>query len=144
MKEKFKRIYMKNAHVFSELSMSRRLKVGAVVVKDDNIIAWGYNGTPAGWDNNCEDEFLNEDGSVSLVTKVEVLHAEMNSLMKLARSHESGLNATLFCTHSPCVECAKGIYQAGIKEVYYESDYRSTDGVDFLVKCGIKVEKIST
>ena len=137
------------AYRFAELSHARRLHVGAIIVKDDRIISIGYNGMPAGWDNDCEDEtvelYSGYEGAIHrtvLKTKPEVLHAEMNSLMKLAKSNDSGNQACMFVTHSPCLECAKGIYQAGINEVYYQHDYRSTDGLDFLKKCGIKIEKI--
>lgn len=135
----------------AKLSHARRLQVGAVIVKDDSVISYGYNGTPAGWDNNCEDELVEYVSSgygmamreeKYLKTKPEVLHAEMNALMKLAKSSGSGKDATLFITHAPCIECAKGMYQAGITEVYYEEDYRDTIGIDFLKKCGIKIEKI--
>lgn len=142
MKEKFKQAYMQTARTFAELSSARRLKVGAIVVKEDRIISIGYNGMPAGWDNNCEEETRYEDGGIILKTKPEVLHAEMNSLMKLAKSNESGDHASIFVTHAPCIECAKGIYQAGIKEVFYQIDYRSAAGIDFLKKCDIKVERI--
>lgn len=138
MKEKFKRAYMQTAQTFAELSSAQRLHVGAIVVKDDRIISIGYNGMPSGWSNICED--TQEDGS--LKTKPEVLHAEMNSLMKLAKSTESGDRASMFVTHAPCIECAKSIYQAGIKEVFYKEEYRSTSGIEFLKKCGITVEKI--
>jgi dCMP deaminase len=143
MKTKFKQAYMKTAQTFAELSHARRLQVGCIIVKDDRIISIGYNGMPAGWDNNCEHEMKWPNGEIRfLQTKDEVLHAEMNSLMKLAKSNDSGDRASMFVTHSPCLECAKGIYQAGIIEVYYQVDYRSTDGIDFLKKCGIKIEKI--
>lgn len=142
MKEKFINLYMDFARRVAEMSSATRLKVGAVVVKDDTVISYGYNGTPAGWDNNCEDIVQLSDDTVELKTKPEVLHAEMNALMKLARGHQSGLQASLFLTHSPCIECAKGIYQAGIKEVFYADDYRSDDGVYFLKKCGVKINKI--
>ena len=138
MKEKFKRAYMQTARTFAELSSAQRLHVGAIIVKDDRIISIGYNGMPSGWSNVCED--VTEDGT--LKTKPEVLHAEMNSLMKLAKSNDSGNQASMFVTHSPCLECAKGIYQAGIAEVYYGEEYRSADGIEFLKKCGIKIEKI--
>lgn len=138
MKEKFKQAYMQTAKTFAELSHARRLKVGAIIVKDDRIISIGYNGMPAGWSNVCEDVL--EDGS--LQTKPEVLHAEMNALMKLAKSTESGNQASLFVTHAPCIECAKGIYQAGIREVFYMYDYRSDDGLRFLKKSNITVEKL--
>ena len=139
MKDKLKQAYIKTAKTFAELSHAQRLHVGAIVVKDDRIISIGYNGTPKGWSNECE--IIQEDGT--LKTKPEVLHAEMNALMKLARSTESGLDSSMFITHSPCIDCAKGIYQAGIKEVYYETDYRDSVGVDFLQKCGVLVEKIN-
>jgi dCMP deaminase len=143
MKAKFKHAFMKTAYVFAELSSAVKLKVGAVVVKDDRIISLGYNGTPTGWDNTCELEIINfQDGSVQLKTKSEVIHAEMNALMKLASSSESGKGAAIFITHSPCMECAKGIYQTGITEVYYTEAYRNVDGIEFLQKCGITVEKL--
>jgi len=131
----------------AQLSYARRLQVGAVIVKDDCVISYGYNGTPAGWDNNCEDEIPVSpceelENTYTLKTRPEVLHAEMNALMKLAKTNGSGNNASLFVTHAPCLECAKGIYQAGIAEVYYGEDYRSEDGVYFLNKCGIKIQKV--
>lgn len=166
---KFKHIqaHIKAAHIYAQCSTATRLKVGALIVKDDRIISIGYNGMPAGWDNNCEywekivswenpdtvDHYLQtgwefheeEDGGHCLrrlKTRPEVLHAEMNALMKLARSNESGDNAALFVTHSPCIDCAKGIYQAGIKQVYYATDYRDNTGINFLRKCGVTVERI--
>ena len=158
MKQKFINAYMKVAKTFADLSYARRLHVGAIVVKDDRIISIGFNGMPSGWDNDCEnieytyDERDTVDGGWTynkdnkqwsrLKTKPEVLHAEMNALMKLAKSNESGLDSSIFITHSPCLDCAKGIYQAGIKEVYYSTDYRSTDGIDFLNKCGITVTRV--
>jgi dCMP deaminase len=144
MKEKFKRAYMQTAQTFAKLSSARRLHVGAIVVKDDRIISIGYNGMPAGWDNNCEDETLYEDGGVILKTKPEVLHAETNAIAKLARSNESGLGADIFVTHAPCLDCAKLIYQSGIRAVYYGEDYRDTTGVEFLVKSGVAIEKLQT
>ena len=126
----------------AELSHARRLHVGAIVVKDDRIISIGYNGMPAGWDNNCEDEIWDKTGDYELKTKPEVLHAERNALDKLAKGNEGGLGSTMFITHSPCLECAKSIYGAGIIKVYYDNDYRSTDGIDFLNKCGVAVEKV--
>lgn len=139
MKEKFKRAYMKTAQTFAELSSAQRLHVGAIVVKDDRIISIGYNGMPAGWSNVCED--VTEDGS--LKTKPEVLHAETNAIAKLARSNESGSGADLFVTHSPCLECAKLIYQAGIKNVYYANNYRDDAGIKFLNKSGVNVEELT-
>ncbi len=131
--------HMKAAHIYEECSNAVRLKVGALVVKDDRIISIGYNGMPAGWDNNCEYEVDNE-----LKTKPEVLHAEMNAISKLAKSTESGDQATIFITHSPCLDCAKMIYQSGITKVYYATGYRDTSGIDFLTKCGITVGQIDS
>lgn len=136
---------MKIAAETAKLSYARRLQVGAIVVKDDRIISIGYNGMPANWDNDCEFEYVNPQTKVSeLVTRKEVLHAETNALMKLARSTESGDKASLFVTHMPCIDCAKMIYQSGINTVYYRDSYRTTDGVDFLKKSGVKVEQINT
>jgi len=137
VKPKFVELYSDIAERVSKLSSARRLQVGAIVVRDDRIISIGYNGMPAGWDNNCE--HLQEDGT--LKTRPEVLHAEMNALIKLARSYESGLGADLFITHSPCMECAKGIYQAGINRVYYGTQYRSREGIQFLKQSNIEVIK---
>jgi dCMP deaminase len=145
VKEKFVNAYMKVAETFAELSSARRLHVGAIIVKDDRIISIGYNGMPSGWDNNCEDEIVESysgyEGSV-LKTKPEVLHAETNAIAKLAKSTESGDGATLFVTHAPCMDCAKLVYQSGISSVYYRNTYRSEDGLTFLNKAGIKVNKV--
>jgi dCMP deaminase len=169
MKQKMIDAYMKTAAIFAELSHAKRLHVGAIVVKDDRIISIGYNGMPAGWDNNCEDKefmdrgaggWLNPDeieerwpfvetsdeddsyiGRYKLKTKPEVLHAETNAIAKLARSSESGIGADLFVTHSPCLDCAKLIYQSGIKRVWFSEAYRNTDGVEFLKKSGVEVEQ---
>jgi dCMP deaminase len=134
MKQKFINAYMKVAETFANLSSAKRLQVGAIVVKDDRIISIGYNGMPSGWDNCCEDEHNK--------TKPEVLHAEANAITKLAKSNESGNGATLFCTHQPCIDCAKLIYQSGIKEIYFRDEYRSTDGVKFLEKSGVEVKHL--
>ena len=143
MKKKFVEAYMDVAERFSKLSSARRLNVGAIVVKDDRIISIGYNGMPSGWDNNCEDVIgQDEVGALILKSKPEVLHAESNAIAKLAKSNESGEGATIFITHSPCIECAKLIYQSGITGVYYREFYRSLDGVNFLKRSGIKVERI--
>jgi dCMP deaminase len=153
MKEKFKRAYMETAQTFAKLSSARRLKVGAIVVKDDRIISIGYNGMPAGWDNNCEDEIfetVTEDTGKATITttrkvlktKPEVLHAESNAIAKLAKSGESGLGATIFITHSPCLECAKLIYQSGINKIYYGSDYRDSTGLKFLESSGVGIEQM--
>jgi len=143
MKHKYIKAYMDVAKRFSKLSSAQRLQVGAIAVKDDRIISIGYNGMPSGWDNCCEDEVI-ENGWPGLKTKPEVLHAEMNCLMKLAKSTESGESAVMFITHTPCIDCAKGIYQAGIKEVYYDREYRDSAGVDFLEKSGIPALNITT
>ena len=123
---------------FAQESSARRLQVGSIVVKDDRIISIGYNGTPPGWDNNCEIEL--EDGT--LKTKDEVVHAEQNAIAKLAKYGESASGASMFVTHAPCVECAKNIYVSGIIEVFYEQDYRSRDGLEFLEKSGVRVVKL--
>jgi dCMP deaminase len=150
MKQKFIDAYMDTAKRFAELSTAVKLKVGAIVVKDDRIVSIGYNGTPAGWSNDCEyavldgpdKPLLDEHGVPVLKTKPEVLHAEANALTKLAKSTESGEGATLFCTHSPCIHCAKLIAQSGIKEVYYDTEYRSDEGLKFLEKFGVIVKKL--
>jgi len=129
--------HLEVAEVYSRLSKARRLKVGAVIVKENRVISIGYNGTPAGWDNNCEKE-VNGD----LETKAEVIHAEANAIAKLARSNEAGLDSTMYITHAPCFECAKLIYTAGIKRVYFRNHYRSNDGIDFLEKTKIEVIKL--
>jgi len=142
MKEKFLQAYMDVADRFAKLSHARRLHVGAIVVKDDRIISIGYNGMPAGWDNNCEDIIQHSDDTTSLKTKPEVLHAETNAIAKLARSSDSGLDADLFVTHSPCLDCAKLIYQSGIRRVYYGENYRDDSGINFLEKSGVEVKQI--
>jgi len=126
----------------AELSHARRLHVGAVIVKDDTVISYGYNGMPAGWDNNCEYEHytLGNPNDYELKTRPEVLHAESNAIAKLAKSTNSGLGAELFVTHSPCLECAKLIYQSGIRRVYFSENYRDDSGVKFLEKSGIEVK----
>ena len=153
MKQKWIDAFMDTAERFAQLSSAKRLQVGAVVVKDNRIISIGYNGMPAGWTNECEKrvytltqpaEFLDEDGSsYNVVTKDEVIHAEANAILKLARDGESGNGSSLFCTHAPCIHCAKLVHGAGIKKVYYRHSYRDTIGLDFLEKCNIEVEKIS-
>jgi dCMP deaminase len=142
VKLKLKEAYMKTAETFAELSHARRLHVGAIVVKDDRIISIGYNGMPAGWDNNCEDTIQHSDDTVTLKSKPEVLHAETNAIAKLAKSTESGDRAVLFVTHSPCLDCAKLIFQSGIRSVFYRNSYRSTDGTTFLEKSGVTVEQV--
>jgi len=137
MKQKLINAYMKTAHAFAECSTAQRLKVGAIIVKNDRIISIGYNGTPSGWSNECEHLVEGE-----LVTKPEVMHAESNAITKLARSAESGQGSTMFCTHAPCVECAKLILQSGITEVHFETEYRTNEGLRLLKKAGVKIHKI--
>jgi dCMP deaminase len=144
MKNKFIKLYSDIALRVSELSHARRLQVGAIVVKDDRIISIGYNGMPAGWDNNCEDEIRYPDAhGVTLKTKPEALHAESNAISKLARSTESGLGGELFITHSPCLQCAKLILQSGICRVYFGKQYRDDLGVEFLKKSGVEVHQVT-
>ena len=131
----------------AQLSHARRLQVGAVIVKDDSVISYGYNGMPAGWGNNCEDEVIVEQDEKfirTLKTKPEVLHAESNAIAKLAKSNNSGLNADLFVTHMPCLNCAKLIYQSGIRRVYFGANYRDDAGVKFLESSGVVVTKYET
>jgi dCMP deaminase len=151
MKPKLAEAYMKTAETFAELSHARRLHVGAIIVKDDRIISIGYNGMPAGWDNNCETTVTNVVGvapdghdlvELTLKTRPEVLHAETNAIAKLAKSTESGDGAILFVTHMPCLDCAKLIFQSGIRSVFYRDSYRSSDGVSFLEQSGVEVKQI--
>ena len=142
MKQKWIDAFMDTAERFAQLSSAKRLKVGAVVVKDNRIISIGYNGTPAGWTNDCEEYVTLSDDTVINRTKDEVIHAEANAIAKLARDGESGLGTDLFCTHAPCIQCAKIIYGAGVKKVYYHDTYRDTYGLDFLQKCGIEIQQI--
>ena len=151
----------------SQLSHAIRLQVGAVIVKDNRILSYGYNGMPAGWDNNCEDkvwdkgaggwlspeeieeqypfegwhEGAQHDVRYGLKTKPEVLHAESNAIAKVSGSTESSQDATMFCTHAPCLQCAKLIYQSGIKNLYYRDTYRDNNGVEFLKKSGVDVSE---
>ena len=142
MKQKWINAFMDTAERFAQLSSAKRLKVGACVVKDNRIISIGYNGMPSGWDNTCEEVIeIHEDGGVITKTKDEVIHAEANAISKLAKSGDSGNGADLFCTHAPCIQCAKIIYGAGIKKVYYRNSYRDNVGLQFLEKCGIDIEK---
>jgi dCMP deaminase len=142
MKQKWIDAFMDTAERFARLSSAKRLQVGAVVVKDNRIISIGYNGMPSGWTNECEEIVeTHEDGGVVTKTKDEVIHAEANAISKLAKSGDSGDNADLFCTHAPCVHCAKMIYGAGIKKVFYRNSYRDDLGLQFLQKCGIDIEK---
>ncbi len=131
---KFDDKYMRMAEIWAENSYCKRRKVGALLVKDRMIISDGYNGTPAGFENVCEDE--------NGVTKAYVLHAEANAISKVAQSGNSSLGATLYVTASPCIECAKMIIQAGIKRVVYKDEYRLTDGVELLHRAGVETEKL--
>ena len=131
--KKFDRSYLEMAAVWAKNSYCQRRQVGAILVKDRMIISDGYNGTPSGFENVCEDE--------NGVTKPYVLHAEANAITKVAKSSNSSLGATLYVTASPCVECAKLIIQAGITRVVYSEEYRITDGVDLLRRAGIQGEK---
>jgi dCMP deaminase len=170
MKAKFQKLYNNIAHEVAKMSHARRLQVGAVIVKDDRVISMGYNGMPAGWDNNCEDkEFMSGDAGgwldpeeieeqwpfeeeehgpyyeynrrYRLKTKPEVLHAESNAIAKLAKSNDSGDGADIFVTHAPCMECAKLIFQSGIRRVYFNQNYRDDSGIKFLKQSGVEVIK---
>lgn len=143
MKPKFVSAFMDVAKRFAQLSSAKRLQVGAIIVKDDRIISIGYNGMPSGWDNNCENVIgYHSENEPVLKTKPEVLHAETNAIAKLAKSSESGDGADLFLTHAPCMDCAKLIYQSGIKRVYFGKQYRDLSGLDFLKRSGITVEQV--
>ena len=134
---------MKAAQVYAELSTAERLQVGCVIVKDNTIIGIGYNGMPSGWDNVCEEiKHTDFTGTIVKKSKPEVLHAETNAIAKVSRSSNSTDNADLFVTHAPCLECAKLIYQSGIKSVFYRDTYRSEEGIKFLQKCNVEVKQI--
>ena len=130
---KFDEIYLEMARIWAKNSYCKRRQVGALIVKDRMIISDGYNGTPSGFENVCEDE--------NGVTKPYVLHAEANAISKVAKSGNSSQGATLYITDSPCMECAKLIIQAGIKRVVYADEYRLTDGIDLLRRAGIECIK---
>lgn len=131
---KFDDKYLQMAAVWAKNSYCKRRQVGALLVKDKMIISDGYNGTPSGFENVCEDE--------NGVTKPYVLHAEANAISKVAKSGNSSAGATLYITASPCIECAKLIIQAGITRVVYKDEYRLLDGVELLKRAGIEVEKV--
>ena len=164
---------MKVAELTSTLSYAKRLQVGAVIVDGNKILATGYNGMPSGWDNNCESfEYMSIDAGgwldpeeiyerwpfveddmdpdlgyarrYRLKTKDEVLHAETNAIAKVSASTESSEGATMFCTHAPCINCAKLIYQSGINSLYYRDTYRDIAGIEFLEKSGVSVTKYKT
>ena len=131
---KFDAKYLRMAKIWATNSYCKRRQVGALLVKDNMIISDGYNGTPAGFENVCEDE--------NGVTKPYVLHAEANALTKVAKSGNSAAGATLYVTASPCMECSKLIIQSGIKRVVYSDEYRLDDGIKLLTRAGIEVEKL--
>ena len=164
---------MKVAELTSTLSYAKRLQVGAVIVNGNKILATGYNGMPSGWDNNCESfEYMSVDAGgwlspeeiyeqwpfveddmdpdlgyarrYRLKTKDEVLHAETNAIAKVSSSTESSEGATMFCTHAPCINCAKLIYQSGINSLFYRDTYRDTAGIEFLESSGVSVTKYKT
>lgn len=139
--------HMGAAKVYAKLSRAKRLKVGAVIVRDERIISVGYNGTPSGRDNNCEFpieklNLLDQVESIEWFTKQEVCHAEMNAIMFAAKNGTATDGCDLYITHSPCFECAKMIIQSGIKRVFYETDYRDTDSIDFLLDTNVEVIKL--
>ena len=168
MKVKFQKLYNNIAREVAKMSHARRLQVGAVIVKDDRVISMGYNGMPAGWDNDCElREYMSRDAGgwlspveimenwpyqedetsfqlerrYRLKTRPEVLHAESNAIAKLAKSNDSGDGADIFVTHAPCMECSKLIFQSGIRRVYFSQDYRDDSGIKFLKQSGVEVIK---
>jgi dCMP deaminase len=165
---KYQRLYIDLAQRIAQMSHAKRLQVGAVAVKGEKILATGWNGMPTGWDNTCEyREYMKADAGgwlgveeilemwpyiderdpqrrYNLKTRDEVLHAEANLLTKMARSTESCEGADLYITHAPCIHCAKLIYQCGIARVFYLNDYRSDDGIKFLVQCSVTVHKLAT
>ncbi|MEQ3661240.1 MAG: dCMP deaminase family protein [Flavobacterium sp.] len=134
-KTKYDKAYLRIAKEWGQLSYCKRKQVGAIIVKDRMIISDGYNGTPSGFENCCEDE--------DNLTKWYVLHAEANAISKVARSTQSCENATLYITLSPCKDCSKLIHQSGIKRVVYHEEYKDTSGVDFLKKAGVEVQLLS-
>ncbi len=133
-KTKFDHSYIEMAHVWAKNSYCKRRQVGALIVKDRMIISDGYNGTPSGFENVCEEE--------NNTTKPYVLHAEANAITKVAKSNNSSEGATLYITDSPCMECAKLIIQSGIVRVVYDKMYRITDGLNLLERAGVKVEQL--
>lgn len=161
MNKRLTDFFMNIAHQCATMSRATRAKVGCLVVKNNNIISFSWNGTPAGWDNECEYKdyvqdnsnwrsfeelalaypYFDDIGRYRLTTKPEVMHAERNALDKITKSHENSDGATLFVTLSPCIECAKSIYTTGIKKVVYGEKYRNTDGLDYLTKAGVEIEQ---
>jgi dCMP deaminase len=161
MKQKFIDYYMDVAERTSKLSTAIRRQVGAVIVKENRILSYGYNGMPTGWTNECEykeympgdnwngqlypleeyDPIVESNRRYRLVTKDEVLHAEMNAISKVSGSTESSESATLFVTTAPCIHCAKAIFQSGIKSIFYRDTYKDDAGIEFLEKGGVSVTR---
>ena len=137
--DKLDQAYMRMAHELAKLSRAHRAKVGALIVRDTHILSEGYNGTPVGFNNECEYGYVGDE----LQTKREVIHAESNAITKLAKSTSSSDGATLYVTLAPCFDCAKLIVQAGIKRVVYEKKYNE-DGLDLLYKAGVNYTRTST
>ena len=146
LKDRWIQYYVKIAKETALLSTAKKLQVGCVIVRDNRILSIGYNGTPSGWDNDCEEVIKWPNGDIKfLTTQPETLHAEANCLMTLCQSTASSKGATLFVTPTPCIECAKLIYQAGISQVYYINQYDATKGCgqEFLEKAGIECQIVS-
>ena len=140
MKQKFVNLYMKWAEDVAQLSYCVRLKVGCIIVKDEHMFI-GYNGTPPGDENICE--YVSHKNGGEMKTRPDVIHAEANACDKIARSEVSGIGATAFVTHAPCIHCAKQLAGAGIKTIYYKYDYRDDAGIKYLEKRNIEVNKIN-
>lgn len=136
-------VYMDMAKTWSKLSHASRKKVGALIVKNGTIISDGYNGTPSGFENECEEVLNDENGNfVGYQTKWYVLHAEANAILKIAKSTQSCEGATIYLTCSPCAECSKLILQAGIKRLVYDEEYRDLTGLELLKRAGIEIKKM--
>ena len=143
MKEKHALMYMDIAETVAKQSYATRLKVGAVAVNDNRILSIGYNGTPPGWDNVCEYTVTSSNGSApTIVTKPEVIHAEENCILKMARDGQAAKGSDLFITHNPCYICAKMIITSGIKKVWWRNHYRDDAGLDMLTKAKVELERI--
>ena len=140
---KLDQTYISMAQVWAGLSKARRKKVGCIIVRDGTIISDGYNGTPCGFNNDCEEPFkVFGSDDYELVTRPEVLHAESNAITKLAKSTQSSVGSTLYTTASPCIECSKLIIQSNIIRVVYDELYKNDDGINLLKKAGIVVEQL--
>lgn len=145
MKQKHIDLYMTIAEATAQTSYAKKLKVGAVAVKDHRILSIGYNGTPPGMDNACEDEIKWPNGTIQFMqTKPEVIHAEMNLIYKMARDGQGAAGADLFITHSPCFECSKAIMSVGFRKVWFRDQYRDMTGVELLKQNGVEVEQCLT